>query len=99
MRCADEKAPQTLGFAGLWSLSRRRDLNPQPPLYESGALPLSYFGVVRRPGVGRASASAAVNGGFYRRAGICPAAPSVEPARVARPGGRQYLVRREHHTT
>ena len=25
--------------------SRRWELNPQPPLYESGALPLSYFGV------------------------------------------------------
>ena len=24
--------------------SRWRDLNPQPPLYESGALPLSYIG-------------------------------------------------------
>ena len=24
--------------------SRRWELNPQPPLYESGALPLSYFG-------------------------------------------------------
>ena len=31
------------GFAGVVE-SRRRDLNPQPPLYESGALPLSYFG-------------------------------------------------------
>jgi hypothetical protein len=26
------------------SISRRWELNPQPPLYESGALPLSYFG-------------------------------------------------------
>ncbi len=25
--------------------SRWRDLNPQPPLYESGALPLSYIGI------------------------------------------------------
>src|SRR5262249_34958275 len=28
--------------------SRRWDLNPQPPLYESGALPLSYVGVPQR---------------------------------------------------
>ena len=26
--------------------SRRWGLNPRPPLYESGALPLSYFGLV-----------------------------------------------------
>jgi hypothetical protein len=26
--------------------SRRWDLNPQPPLYESGALPLSYAGII-----------------------------------------------------
>jgi hypothetical protein len=30
--------------AGIGSMSRRWELNPQPPLYESGALPLSYFG-------------------------------------------------------
>jgi len=31
------------GAAVEWS--RERDLNPQPPLYESGALPLSYLGL------------------------------------------------------
>src|SRR3954447_21293674 len=41
-------------FAQVWRIfqsrgdvvlnSRRRDSNPQPPLYESGALPLSYSG-------------------------------------------------------
>ena len=30
--------------------SRERDLNPQPPLYESGALPLSYPGAPTRAG-------------------------------------------------
>src|SRR5215218_6731152 len=32
----------------LISKSRRRDSNSQPPLYESGALPLSYSGGFRR---------------------------------------------------
>lgn len=30
---------------GLREWSQRRDSNPQPPLYESGALPLCYFGL------------------------------------------------------
>jgi hypothetical protein len=33
---------QAVGFMRIWS--RGWDLNPQPPLYESGALPLSYLG-------------------------------------------------------
>ena len=46
----DDKSPfygrQRGGAIGIYPRfkSRRRDLNPQPPLYESGALPLSYFG-------------------------------------------------------
>jgi hypothetical protein len=36
----NEEVPQTLWLAALLK-SRLRDLNPGPPLYESGALPLS----------------------------------------------------------
>ncbi len=40
---------KALGFMKVWS--RERDSNPQPPLYESGALPLSYLGTPWGPGV------------------------------------------------
>src|SRR5437016_4666892 len=49
---ADTSTQRTLNRAAfsLWCgigerKRRRRDSNPQPPLYESGALPLSYAGV------------------------------------------------------
>ena len=38
------KRRKSLNLFGLEE-SRWRDLNPQPPLYESGALPLSYIGI------------------------------------------------------
>jgi hypothetical protein len=41
------RRPETLTGSGLLE-SRWRDLNSQPPLYESGALPLSYIGGVAR---------------------------------------------------
>ena len=51
---ADSHAPDrkrrraaSLGLAALRVESRWWDLNPQPPLYESGALPLSYIGDVK----------------------------------------------------
>ena len=34
-------------------MSREWELNPQPPLYESGALPLSYLGVTSAGRVGK----------------------------------------------
>jgi hypothetical protein len=44
-RFSADKIRRTRGKTGEAKWSRRRDLNLQPPVYKTGALPLSYTGM------------------------------------------------------
>ena len=87
MHGAGTKKPRFFrGFRVILTKSREWELNPQPPLYESGALPLSYFG--GRAGGGDEIAAAAREGHYLVREAGFQVPDFVTPARLCDPGRR-----------